>query len=260
VVLLAERIAHCSVVIVLDMSAPGDALPTLQFWAEEIQKQVDAVINEILAAPGGAERVEAMRARSVELWRDHPDRDQIRPSLIPLMVIANKWDAFEDNFGEAEYRKLITRALRYFSLLYGASLVCTKHKDKSMMTTVRNLFYHYVFSTPAVRTVQTEYNKPLVVPATADSFAGIGKPPVVEGVSSESAADRWAGAIQATFPPSKGGKRETNDLSMVEAEQFAEEAVDELRRQKHDEMGKLRKEKALAEKMRQQDSAYRANT
>ena len=35
--------------------------------------------------------------------------------------------------GEAEYRKLLTRALRYFAHANGASLISTKQKDKQML-------------------------------------------------------------------------------------------------------------------------------
>ena len=67
------------------------------------------------------------------------------------------------------------------------------------------------------------------------------KPPVVDGVSVDSPAERWRAAYEAYFP-SKGLKAGVADLSMVEAEQFAEEAVDEMRRQKKMELERMRKE------------------
>lgn len=88
--------------------------------------------------------------------------------------------------------------------------------------------------------VQLEHNRPLVVPATADSFAGIGKPPMVDGVPTESLSERWRAAFEATFP-AKAGKRDAQDLTMVEAEQFAEETVDALRRQKREDLQRLRR-------------------
>ena len=53
---------------------------------------------------------------------------------------------------------------------------------------------------------------------------------------------------QATFP-ANSAKREAQDLSMVEAEQFAEETVDELRRSKQEELLKLRKQLEQEAKM-----------
>jgi len=189
----------------------------------------------------GAERAAAINERTRSLWEEHPDRDSVLPIGVPVVVLAHKWDAFEAEFGEAEYRKLLTRSLRYYAHANGAGLICTKHKDKQSLGVMRNMLYHHVFDTGAVKSVQLEHARPLVVPASADSFAGIGPPPKVEGVLSDDPAERWKGAFEATFPP-KAAKREAQDLSMVEAEQFAEESVDELRRTKQEELLKLRKQ------------------
>ena len=156
-------------------------------------------------------------------------------------MLVHKWDVFEAEHGEAEYRKLLTRSLRYFAHANGASLVCTKQKDKSMLGVMRNILYHHVFATGAVKTVQQEHMRPLVIPAGKDSFAEIGPPPKVEGVLSDEPGERWRAAFEATFPP-KAAKREAQDLSMVEAEQFAEESVDELRRTKQEDLLKMRQQ------------------
>ena len=131
----------------------------------------------------------------------------------------------------------------------GASIICTKHKEKTSMQTLRSLLYHHVFHTPIDgRLLQLDHGRPLLVPASADSFAGIGKPPQVEGCLSDLTADKWCAAYTVMFPP-KETKREALDLSMVEAEQFAEEAIDELRRQKRDELKKTRQASEFEAKM-----------
>ena len=117
-----------------------------------------------------------------------------------------------------------------------------------MLSVMRNLLYHHVFDTGAVKSVQLEHTKPLVVPASSDSFAGIGPPPKVEGVISDDPGERWRAAFEAMFP-AKTAKREAQDLSMVEAEQFAEETVDDLRRSKQEELLKLRKQLEQEAKM-----------
>ena len=136
---------------------------------------------------------------------------------------------------------MLTRALRYFCHVNGASLLYTKAKDKPTMTTLRNVLYHHVFGTSPVKVPQFDHLRAVVVPAAADNLAAIGKPPVVDGVSVDSPAERWRAAFEAYFP-SKGLKAGVADLSMVEAEQFAEEAVDEMRRQKKMELERMRKE------------------
>ena len=135
----------------------------------------------------------------------------------------------------------MSRCLRFFAHASGCSLVCTRHKDKPPSTLLRNMLYHHVFGTSPVKEPQFDHLRAVVVPAAADNLAAIGKPPVVDGVSVDSPAERWRAAYEAYFP-SKGLKAGVADLSMVEAEQFAEEAVDEMRRQKRMELERMRKE------------------
>ena len=59
---------------------------------------------------------------------------------------------------------------------------------------------------------------------------------------------QWRAAWERIFKP-KERKAEAVDLTMVEAEQFAEEAIDELRRQKRDELMKQRKAAEFEAKM-----------
>ena len=219
----------------------GEALSTLTFWLDEVRKQTEACAVQLRATPAGTAKAEAARRQADEPWAEHTDRREVRPVGVPVVVLGHKWDEFEANHGEPEKRKVLTRCLRYFCHVHGASLVCTKHKDKPMMTVLRNLLYHHVFHTSAVRTVQLEHTRPLVVPASADSLAAIGQPPLVDGVHIDTPGERWRAAYEATFPP-KAAKKEAQDLSLVDAEQFAEETIDVLRRQKQGELEKMRRD------------------
>ncbi|KAL1504433.1 hypothetical protein AB1Y20_010839 [Prymnesium parvum] len=150
VVLLPEKLEACVVAITLDLSAPGDALETMLFWFEQIRKHVGLSLQQVAASgPGGAEKAMALRERANEAWSDHPDRDDLRPLGIPVMVFAHKWDVFEEEYGEAEYRKVLTRALRYFAHTNGASLMCTHHKDKSARALAPNPAPYLTTATPS---------------------------------------------------------------------------------------------------------------
>ena len=252
VVLPAERLACSAVAITLDMSEPEEALQTLLHWIDEVRRHVERASSELSMSPGGAETVAAARKATAALWQEHPDCDvasveQVSPVGIPLVVIANKWDVFEETHVEGEYRKLVCRALRFFAHQAGGSLLCTKHKDKASLTALRNLLYHHVFGSTALRTIQQDHTKPLVIPASADAFGAIGKPPRVDTFA-DSTADKWRVAWEQTFRP-RDKPKEAQDLSMVEAEQFAEETIDELRRQKRDELLRQRKAAEFEAKM-----------
>ena len=95
------------------------------------------------------------------------------------------------------------RTLRFLAHQAGASLICTKHKEKQSMTLLRNMLYHHVFNTSAIdgRLMQLEHSRPLVVAASADSFGSIGKPPTVQGCLSDLTADKWRAVFEEYFPP-----------------------------------------------------------
>jgi dynein light intermediate chain 2 len=256
VVLQPDRLHRCVAVVTLDLSEPESALETLTQWLEQLRQQADAMTAQLSQSADGAATVAAVRKASAQLWADHPDQDvaaveQVLPLGVPVVIVANKWDAFEEAYVEAEYRKCVCRTLRFFAHQAGASLLCTRHKDKANLTVLRNLLYHHVFGTASIKAPQLEHTKALVVPASADSFAAIGKPPTVDGVFADTGADKWRVAWEKMFVRTKdaAAKREAQDLTMVEAEQFAEEMIDELRRQKKDELLKQRKAAEFEAKM-----------
>ena len=254
VVLRPERLACCIAVITLDLSEPENVLSTLQQWLSELRQHVDTISGELRHQGGAiADIVASARDASTQLWTGHPDMtvealEPVQLIGVPIVIIANKWDVFESAYDEGEYRKLVCRSLRFFAHQAGASLLCMRHRDKQSTSVLRSLLYHMVFGTAPTRTVQLDHSKALVVPASADTFASVGKPPTVEGVFADSAADKFCAAWEATFPP-KETKREALDLTMVEAEQFAEEAIDDLRRQKRAELISQRKVAAFEAKM-----------
>lgn len=165
-----------------------------------------------------------------------------------LALVAD--DAFTEAYPEVEQQKVMCRTLRFLAHNAGASLICTKHKDNTSKYLMRNLLGHHVFGNVKVDVtqMQTSHMKPLFVPATADSYKAIGNPPTVQGCLSDLMADKWRAVFEEVFPPRK--KKEAQaDLTMVEAEQFAEEGIDELRRQKRDELVKMRKAMEFEAKM-----------
>ena len=127
--------------------------------------------------------------------------------------------------------------------------------------------------------MQLSHMRPLFVPVGADSFKGIGNPPTVIGCLSDAMTDKWRAVFEEIFPPRQAKREAQADLTMVEAEQarytppnadlrcgeapvllcsrdvvrvawqFAEEAIDELRRQKREELVKMRKAAEFEAKM-----------
>ncbi len=237
VVLTPSRLARCSIAITLNMGAPGDALATLLFWLDALRRRIDAILAELRVSDAGA--ADAFEARLAAEWVDHADADAVRPIGLPVVVFAHKWDEFEASFGESELRKLATRALRHFCHMSGASLLCTKSKDRTTMGAACTVLNHYAFGTPALESMQIDHSRPVVAIAGKDSLASIGRPPRVDGASASTADEGWKVAYEVTFP-SSGGADKASDISAVDSEKFSEEAVDLLRRQRKDDVDRLR--------------------
>ena len=87
---------------------------------------------------------------------------------------------------------MLTRALRYFCHVNGASLLYTKAKDKPTMTTLRNVLYHHVFGTSPVKVPQFDHLRAVVVPAAAEAVA------VVIAYEKETAAAALAAQEEAS--------------------------------------------------------------
>ena len=105
VVLLPDRLTSCVLAITLDLSQPGEALSTLTFWLDEVRKQAEACAVQLRSTPAGTAKAEAARRQAEHPWSEHPDRAQVRPVGVPVVVVGHKWDEFEANYGESETRK-----------------------------------------------------------------------------------------------------------------------------------------------------------
>ena len=169
------------------------------------------------------------------------DANAVRPIGIPLVVLAHKWDEFEAACAESELKKLATRCLRYVCHYNGASLVCTKSKGRESMAVACRMLKHHIFGLPSVKEVQLDHSRPVFVSMGNDSFANIGKPSLDDSLGGNDALEVWKGAYLRMFPPS-GSKDKAADLAAVDSEKFAEEAIDECRRQRKGDVEKYRRE------------------
>jgi len=265
VVLLPELLSRSVVAIVLDLSEPERAVPTLQMWLDKLRSRVNAMQQELNTTTAGSQVAAQARKAVEELWKGHEDFsveavEAVQPVGIPIVVLAHKYDAFEQAYTEGEHRKTLCRTLRFLAHQAGASLICTRHKEKQSISMLRTMLFHHVFHTSAIdgRLLQLEHSRPLVVAASSDSFKVIGKPPTVQGCLSDLMADKWRAVFEEYFPPPKESRDVAQDLTMVEAEQFAEEGIDDMRRQKREELIKMRKAAEFEAKMTEAEGARTA--
>jgi dynein light intermediate chain 2 len=84
---------------------------------------------------GDESAVKKLRAEAVSRYGpSHPDRDEVTPIALPIMILGNKYEVFREE--DTVKRKGIIQAIRYIAHMYGATLLFTSTKDKNLATQV----------------------------------------------------------------------------------------------------------------------------
>ncbi|KAI8927050.1 hypothetical protein BC831DRAFT_497796 [Entophlyctis helioformis] len=194
-------------VIVVDLADPASVLETLEGLLDKIRSRVSKILDGL--EQRGSKRPKALRSyASKKYGSEHPDKDVVKLSPVPLVIVGSKYDEFKDM--ESEKRKLICKFLRYVAHMNGASLVFVSQKDENLVARVITPnVSHFAFRGSAIKTVAIDHNKPIVVMAGQDTLSQIGLPP------SEMAKE----ALQKT-------------LERVDLSKFPEPAIDAMRAQK----------------------------
>lgn len=95
--LTPQRLPHAVVVIVVDMSKPGNVLDELMTWLGLVVARVNECTDKIKR--GSASKLaelEAAARERVGLTDDHPDARIVTPCVVPLVIVAAKYDEFYD--------------------------------------------------------------------------------------------------------------------------------------------------------------------
>ena len=144
----------------------------------------------------------AVAAHLLRALPEHPDAAALGTTLLPLqlVVVGAKFDALRD--ADSPKRKAVLAALRYLALMHGGAAVTTTTRDKATLGAFRSLVGAAVFGTDVRRTPATDINKPLYVPAGADSLEAIGLPLAVPGAGPVTRSDLESGPFEA--PPAAG--------------------------------------------------------
>lgn len=151
---------------------------------------------------------------------------------------------------DPEIKKHVCRCLRSIAHTIGAALLFVSTRNPAQMRTLRDIFNHFGFGSPAlpVRRTDTDYNGPLAVWFGCDSWSQIGVVPS----NSERIGMTFSKHIPQTTtqsaPRRDGGLEQL--VNPAEDPAFREASVDELRAQKDEELGRLMADKELRAKFR----------
>eukprot|EP00040_Diaphanoeca_grandis_P013430 m.67908 g.67908 ORF g.67908 m.67908 type:complete len:403 (+) comp23884_c1_seq1:279-1487(+) len=255
-----------SYVIVLDLSKPDDLWHTLTTLLNELKSRLERVFSDLISKDSPIPQ--QLRKKAWEKLGDaHPDKDVLDPVSVPVVIVGSKYDVFRDF--EPEQRKVICKTMRFIAHLHGASIVFMSDKDDALRKRCRGMLNALAFGSNFSRSVALDYNKPLLVPAGADSITQIGAPKLLNDdvgrIAAREPLDLWKAAYEQYFPGSKNkGATQLPDDPCGDP-QHSEKEVDAMRAQKDEELKQyqrqaLRKQRSLQAKQETSGSSSSGST
>ncbi|XP_037071926.1 cytoplasmic dynein 2 light intermediate chain 1-like [Pollicipes pollicipes] len=228
----AERLPTVAIFLVIDLNKPQSMWFTLETMLQVLRENLD---TEIGSGVGREMKLKERLKRATDLRvpPDHQDYAQMRPFPVPLIIFGSHYDAFQD--WDPEKKKLVCRTLRYVAHVNGASLQFFSSTDSALVKKAKELIGQYAFGGVTSGQLAQDYNKPLLVPAGADSLAGI------LGVGADASQSAVKNAFVAQYPQDANS---SNVLPEDPAKDlnFRESEIDQLRAQKDQELERLRRE------------------
>uniref|UniRef100_A0A3B4AHE4 Cytoplasmic dynein 2 light intermediate chain 1 n=1 Tax=Periophthalmus magnuspinnatus TaxID=409849 RepID=A0A3B4AHE4_9GOBI len=229
----ASNISSLSIILVLDLSKPNCLWGTMERLLQTAQEQTEK-------AQKTSSKQQSVQQTRV-LPKDYPDRELINPFPVPLLIIGSKYDLFQEF--ESDKKKLISKTLRFIAHYYAASLIVSSSQNLNVQNQKQrqNATCLFVFR----KTVSTESNKPLMIPAGADSFSQIGTPPTsdVTSLHAKNPRDLWKKVYESIFPQEvQNEQRELKDPA--KDPQYSEPQVDTMRAQKDQELEQYKRNAA----------------
>jgi hypothetical protein len=112
-----ERVLSSVLVIVLDLSTPGNVVPSLTMWITLLRNVIADVLaqrGKCSTSPSEALAIEKLKDEAMARYgASHPDKRDVRPVPIPLLIVGAKYETFrnEDRYDDfiRLYRQWICR-------------------------------------------------------------------------------------------------------------------------------------------------------
>lgn len=231
-----DSLLQMALILVVDLSNPGEIWFTLETLLAVARARIEALIAEMRHTVPNIRETLIRRAWE-RLGEDQTDKAMIDPFPIPLYIIGGKYDLFQEL--DSERRKVICKTLRFVAHSNGANLHFFSIKDEQLVTRVRAALTNHLFGTQPSKALQTEYNKPLAIPAGLDSLAAIGNVPLsdqdIGRVNARKPIDLWKHCFTSYFPQTASDNPAKVEDPAKDSK-YAEAAIDALRAQKDEEL------------------------
>lgn len=223
-----KRLQDTVLIITLDMSQPDTALHHLNFWLKKVSDTINRALEEISATdPTAASQI---REQSAFRWEGHVDAKRVYPIPIPTIIVGTKYDVF--GIQEAENKKWMCRALRFFAHSSGCDLTFCSYREKDF-DQIKQIINARVYNSPKEPKPQTDHTKMICVLEAQDKLTAIGDPPIPGEMSLEQA---WTMSVENYFPLKNSLAEENEDRELGDISKFAEPKVDAMKAQKDEEL------------------------
>lgn len=246
VVLKGDNVHTTVGVVVVDCADPTTTWETATLWLKRLDQRFQELFQK-MRSKNSSTPDKLLASAKRRIGEDHPDMDKLRLSGVPLVLVAQRLDLLKQDTVKT---KLFVRSLRFLAHLYGASLIFTSQQEREVQKLLA-LMRHVIFAAPFEQKVmQFDSEKGgVLILAGKDTFADIGDPlPVTPSgfkPTGDGELDRWKAPFDDAFPPRSAASKEGDDdfhANLYDAEKGAGEvAVDDLRKQKDEELEQYRK-------------------
>jgi len=265
VVFTPDRLEKSVATIVVDLSKPGDVIPSVARWLRILEENQHACFEKLRRKQPHV--ADLIQLKSMEAWSGggvrHPDISSVHMMKLPIIIVATKYDLFKTTV-ESQVRKAVLQALRFFAHIHGATLLCSSSTDKTLLRKFTAVLSSHVFGAKPVKALEMDYNKPLMIPAGMDTLERIGGPKgslkgSMEGMGYEEQLRAWRHSVVELAKPSEEaeGPRVENDN---EVQQYRHPAIDARRIEKEEELNHYRREVERKIKMATSSSSDRKAT
>ncbi len=176
----AASLKNSTVAIVCDLSKPHNCIVSILRSISAVREVLSKRMSELQASNVNA--VNEIKESVASQLKGHKDGNRLRPTDIPLVIIANKHDTLR-SMSLAE-RKALMQALRFIAHYFGAILLSVSMNDSSMKEMFRGLMNAIGFGGNIKPVCETNFDKAIYITRGQDSYENI----LLHGFQ-ESAAD-----------------------------------------------------------------------
>ena len=122
------KLPQLHVVLMIDLSKPEELWFTLETLVTNLQTHLDIILKSAEATEHKIEE-KLVKLTKLQMDAEHPDKDLIKPLLLPCIILGSKYDEFQNL--DPEKKKIICKALRFFAHFHGASLQFYRYEQNS---------------------------------------------------------------------------------------------------------------------------------